>query len=170
VSTLNGSLFSSKSVSSCWPNPPSKAFAGLAGDVARAIEPHSESDPVAVLAQTLVAFGNVIGRGPHYRVEADEHPGRLYLGLIGETARGRKGTSWGHVNRLYAAVDETFGVRIESGLSSGEGLIYRVRDSDDNDADAVPDKRLLVVETELASTLKMLERQGNTLSPVLRSA
>ena len=32
------------------------------------------------------------------------------------------------------------------------------------------DRRLLVVETELASALKVIERQGNTLSPVIRNA
>ena len=50
-----------------WPDPPSdQAFYGLAGEVVRAIEPHSEADPVALLVQFLVAFGSVIGRGAHF--------------------------------------------------------------------------------------------------------
>ena len=52
--------------------------------------------------------------------------------------------------------------------SSGEGLIDRVRDEDEGGEPR--DKRFLAVETEFASVLKMLERQGNTLSPVLRAA
>jgi len=49
------------------------ALYGLAGDVVKAIVPASEADPVALLVQTLVAAGNVIGRGPYYRVEGDQH-------------------------------------------------------------------------------------------------
>lgn len=155
-----------------WPKPPhADAYYGLAGDVVRAIEPHSESDPVAVLVQFLAGFGSLAGRGPHVRVEADEHPGRIYAGVVGDTSHGRKGTSWGHVRRLLASVDESFPDRIVNGLSSGEGLIDRVRDATPGEDGAAPaDKRLLIVETELASVLKMMERQGNALSPVLRSA
>ena len=54
-----------------WPAPPRPtAFTGLAGEIARAIEPHGESDPLAILAQLLVCFGSVIGRGARYAVEA----------------------------------------------------------------------------------------------------
>ena len=57
-----------------WPAPPrAAAFSGLAGEIVAAIEPHSESDPLAILAQLLVCFGSVIGRGAHYAVEATEH-------------------------------------------------------------------------------------------------
>jgi len=173
---LNSSnSFLSSSATAPWPECSEAAFSGLAGDVARVIEPHSESDPIAILVQTLVAFGSLVGRGPHFRVEADEHPARLYAALVGDSARGRKGTAWGQVRRLFLSVDESFTDRIESGLSSGEGLIDRLRDDDedndeDNDAERPRDGRLLVVETELASTLKVIERQGNTLSPVLRQA
>src|SRR5262249_27808062 len=34
----------------------------------------------------------------------------------------------------------------------------------------ITDKRLLIVEPEFASTLKVLKRDGNTLSPILRQA
>jgi hypothetical protein len=55
-----------------WPDPPAaEAFYGLAGRIVRAIEPASEADPAALLVQTLVAFGNVIGRGAYFEVEAD---------------------------------------------------------------------------------------------------
>jgi hypothetical protein len=39
-----------------WPLPPrAAAFTGLAGEIVRAIEPHSESDPLAILVQLLSA-------------------------------------------------------------------------------------------------------------------
>jgi hypothetical protein len=47
-----------------WPDPPGEeAYHGLAGKIVRTIEPASEADPVAVLTQAMVAFGNIIGRG-----------------------------------------------------------------------------------------------------------
>ena len=115
-----------------WPAPPRPAaFTGLAGEITRAIEPHSESDPLAVLTQLLVCFGSVIGRGTHYAVDATNHHGNEFLLLVGPTAKGRKGTAWDHVQRLFAEVDPEWATqRIVSGLSSGEGLIWRVRDPD----------------------------------------
>jgi hypothetical protein len=57
-----------------WPVPPKKpAFHGLAGDLAMAAEPYTEADPVAILVQFLVAFGNVVGRGPHRMIGATPH-------------------------------------------------------------------------------------------------
>jgi hypothetical protein len=52
-----------------WPQPPEPtAFSGLAGEVVRAIENDTEGEPAALLVQLLVAFGNLVGRGPHWRV------------------------------------------------------------------------------------------------------
>ena len=48
-----------------------EAFYGLAGNVVRIIEPHSETDPAALLMQFLGVFGNVIGRQPHFSAERD---------------------------------------------------------------------------------------------------
>ena len=161
-----------------WPAPPRPtAFTGLAGEIARAIEPHSESDPLAILAQLLVCFGSVIGRGAHYAVEATEHHANEFVLLIGPSAKARKGSSWDHVQRIFAEVDPDWAERrIVSGLSSGEGVIWSVRDPDtatgvraQDDQDS-QDKRLLVLEAEFASVLKMVARDGNTLSPIVRCA
>ena len=68
---------------------------------------------------------------------------------------------------------------IQSGLSSGEGVIFHVRDAVSTiDRDGVveevdrgvPDKRLMIVTEEFAGALSVMERAGNTLSPVLRDA
>lgn len=43
-----------------WPALPHEdAFHGVAGDIVRLIEPHSEADPVALLLQLLVVMGNI---------------------------------------------------------------------------------------------------------------
>jgi hypothetical protein len=165
-----------------WPAPlDAAAFHGLAGDVVRAIEPHTEADPAAVLVGFLTAFGNIIAAGPHAVVGSTHHPARLFAALVGETARARKGDSWAAVRRLMAAAaPEWADSRVQGGLSSGEGLIAAVRDSIEQTdrktgevsvADAgVSDKRLLVVEPELARTLRVMRRDGSTLSTILRDA
>src|SRR5437899_1497574 len=54
-----------------WPQPPAAAaFYGLAGRVVETIAPFSEADPVAILADLLVAFGCAVGTGPHAMVPA----------------------------------------------------------------------------------------------------
>jgi len=147
-----------------------RAFHGLAGEFADMLMPHTEADEAAVLAQFLVAFGNVIGRNPHYRVEADIHCANEFIVLVGPTAKGRKGTSWGPVREIVRSIDDEYvACRIKTGLSSGEGVIYQVREPAERDLGAL-DKRLLVYEPEFAGTLKVLAREGNTLSPVIRQA
>lgn len=174
-----------------WPDPPDEAaLYGLAGDIVRFVEPHSEADPIALLMQFLIAFGNAAGRSAYYLVEGDRHYLNLFAVLVGPTAKARKGTSWGRVRSIFASTDETWTKNcIDTGLSSGEGLIWRVRDPiiekhpvRDKKAhtvtgyeeviadEGVDDKRLLIVEPEFASTLKVLGREGNTLSPVVRQA
>lgn len=159
-----------------WPQPPSKeAFHGLAGDYVRRIEPHTESDLAAILLQILVAVGNVVGRTGHFLVEADKHYLNLFAVLAGETSRSRKGTSWGHARSAIERVDPTWRERFGSGLSSGEGLIHAVRDPQFDDdgglIDAgVDDKRLMVVESEFVSPLRVITRDGNILSPIVRAA
>lgn len=149
-----------------WPEPLApEAFHGLAGEIVHTIEPHSEADPAALLIQLLLAFGSVVGRAPHFVAEADRHGINLFAVLVGETSKARKGSSWGHIKALFSEVDPTWAKdRLTTGLSSGEGLIEAVSDS------VVTDKRLLVVEPELASTLRVMGREGSTLSPTVRHA
>ena len=150
-----------------WPTLPGAALHGLAGDVVRTIEPHSEADPAAILIQTLAAVGNLVGSGPHCTVESTRHALNLYAVLVGESSKARKGTSWGHIERLCSRVDEKWALeRVTGGLSSAEGLISEVRD----DADVPRDRRLLIVQSEFASVLRVMGRDGSTLSPLLRAA
>src|SRR6516162_3819665 len=79
-----------------WPEAMAdEAYYGLAGECVRIIQPHSEADPVALLAQILIMFGSAAGRGPHFVAEADCHYTNLFGCFVGATAKGRKGTSYG---------------------------------------------------------------------------
>lgn len=166
------------------------AYVGLPGEIVRAVEPHTEADPAAILFQLLVAVGSAIGRGLGFSVEADKHNVNLFAAIVGETASGRKGSSWGQARRLVELAAAPWADRVATGLSSGEGAIWQMRDEvkgtrkarkgeeggDENGLitevvdPGVEDKRLLVVEPEMASVLERMGRDGNTLSEVLRSA
>ena len=153
-----------------WPAPPSDAaYQGMAGGLVEAIAPHTEADPVAILAQLLVAAGMWVGRGAWVAVEATRHHPNEFVVVVGDSAKARKGSSWDHVARLMGAAVPGFAVRTSTGLSSGEGLVWALRDPDGADPGAA-DPRLLVIEPEFASVLKATTRDVNTLSPVLRSA
>jgi hypothetical protein len=170
-----------------WPEPlAEEAFHGLAGRFVRVVEPASEADLGALLVQFLLGAGNMVGRTAHAVVENDRHYLNEYAVLVGRSAKGRKGTSMGRVKEPLTRADQTWAEeRIKSGLSSGEGLIWNVRDPIEKrervsrkneparfenviEDEGVSDKRLFVVEPEFANILKQTERQGNTLSAILR--
>ena len=170
-----------------YPAPPAPAaWRGLLGDLVAVLEPHTEADPVALLVQALVAFGNIIGRGAYFVADGTRHYTNLFAVVVAATSKGRKGTSWSHVRTGFTSFDPVW--RIVSGLSSGEGLIWHVRDAryverevrrQDRatgereavlDDAGITDKRLLVAESEFARVLRVGEREGATLSPVLREA
>lgn len=165
------------------------AFHGLAGEITRAIEPYTEADPVAIQIQLLAAFGNVIGRGPYFLVDGAKHYTNIYAVIVGDTGKARKGTSWAQTRSIVAPVDPGWNQqRIQGNLSSGEGLIWSVRDpmiesvplkekgkptgkyQEVINDPGIGDKRLLVVEAEFASVLKVMGREGSTLSAVIRLA
>lgn len=160
-----------------WPHPMAEqAFYGLSGDVVRTIEPTTEGDPVALLLNFHGYFGNCAGLKPIYRVEDTDHGLNEFVGIVGATSKSRKGTADRRIRRLFQlASAEWTSRRVKSGLSSGEGLIWQVRDpifnadgevEDPGDAD----KRLLIVESELATVLRRIEREGSSLSPLMRDA
>jgi hypothetical protein len=152
-----------------WPAPPAPAaYHELLGEIVTRIAPHTEADPVAILTQLLVAFGAAVGRGAWFTVEATRHHPNEFMLLVGDSSKARKGSSWDHVHRLIAAADPSLDRRILTGLSSGEGLIWAVRDPTAQDP-GVSDQRLLVIEPEFASVLRASAREISTLSPTLRS-
>lgn len=164
-----------------WPVMDEAAFYGLLGDVVKTIAPHTEADPAAILIQVLIMFGNVIGRSPYYQVEADQHRANLFCVLVGQSAKGRKGTSGSRARSIMQVADEAWlNERLKGGLSSGEGLIAEVRDEVeqwnaktqqfDVIDPGVPDKRLMVTEAEFGGALAVMDRPGNTLSSVVRQA
>ena len=171
-----------------WPKPlAAEAMHGLTGEVVRAIEPFSEADRVALLIHFLSTFGAAVGRGPHAWAGDARHTLRIWANLVGKTSKGRKGSAWAPNRRLFSLAEPSIvGDRLVHGLSSGEGLIWAVRDPIEKyercgrGADrsrqlevvdpGISDKRLLVLEEEFASVLQVVQREGNTLSAIARCA
>src|SRR5262249_39964835 len=124
----------------------------------------------------------------YVRVGAVKHHSNEFVVLVGRTSGGRKGTSLADIMQFLEPCDPTWRLkRTLGGLSSGEGLIYHVRDSSTKRepirkegkvtgyqlVEADPgevDKRLWINESEFAGPLKVMSRDGNTLSVVLRDA
>lgn len=155
-----------------WPRPLGEAaYHGLPGAIVRELAPHTEADPAGMLFLLLAGCGNIIGSGPRFVGVGGLQPLLAFPVLVGETANGRKGTAQRLVEEVLRLADpEWFRLRRKSGLSSGEGLIWQVRDAGDDGSPGVDDKRLFVVEEEFARLLKVGPREHNTVSIVVREA
>jgi len=173
-----------------WVKPLDKqAYHGVAGDFVGLVAPHTEADNPGILTQFLVAAGNACGRNVYRIADAAEHRLNLNAVLVGKTGHGRKGSAWAQVRRPFKLIaPEWTADRIQSGLSSGEGLIWAVRDPIEKreaikekgratgeyqvvETDpGITDKRLLVIEPEFASVLKVCDRETNILSTTIRQA
>jgi hypothetical protein len=164
-----------------WPEPlDGAAFHGLAGDFVRAVEPFTEADPAALLVTFLVEFSSAVGNGPHVLVGATRHPARLSAVIVGQSAKARKGDSHKPPFVVIRGADPGWAARVQQGLSTGEGIIAAVRDAvtkpDPKTGElvavdeGVKDKRLLALAPEFGRVLRVMGRDGNTLSAVIREA
>lgn len=156
--------------SAAHPTLVASALSGLAGELVRAIDPHTEADEAAVLLTFLAGFGALVGSGPHALADAAEHPTRIWPLVVGDTAKARKGTSWAQVRRVLAVADPDFiRERVLAGFGSGEALVDAVTPPPTPDGVSVAhEPRLLVVEPEFAAVLAVCKREGSTLSTLLR--
>jgi hypothetical protein len=151
------------------PPPPTladPALYGLAGLAVRSLAPQTEADPAAVLLQFLAAFGNLVGPAPHCRVGSTRHGLNLFLVLVGESSKARKGTSWRQISSLFAEVDPAWAARrVTTARPNANSLIRALRDQQ-----PATDRRLFLLSEEFASLLRVLGRETGQLSPLLRCA
>jgi hypothetical protein len=149
----------------------------LVSDIVEALTYDSEVDPAAILFTFLSGFGVSVGTAPHLKIGETRHPCRINAVLVGASSRARKGTSEHPVRLLLRLAHQESGfdpLNITSGpLSSGEGLIYAVRDAvtiPKREDSGVQDKRLWCIEAEFANVFRATKREGNTLSCTVRTA
>jgi hypothetical protein len=99
-------------------------------------------------------------------VESTRHNLNLFVVLVGESSKARKGTSWRQIARLFSEVDDLWVThRVTTARLSPDGLIHTLRDQE-----PATDRRLLVLSEEFVGVLHALGRQNGHLSPLLRSA
>ncbi len=142
------------------------ALYGLAGLAVRSLEPHTEADPAAILLQFLAAFGNLVGPAPHSLVGSTRHGLNLFVILVGESSKARKGTSWRQISSLFAEADPLWASRrVTTTRPTVNNILYALRDEQ-----PATDRRLFLLSEEFASVLHVLGRQTGQLSPLLRCA
>lgn len=147
------------------------AFDTWPGGLVDTLAPYTEGDPAGLLMTLLTYAGAAMTRGPHVYLGNTHHPGRLNTCLIGATSKARKGTADAVIAPIIEKAEpEFFRTRITGGFGSGEAVIDAVRDGDDNGDAGSRDKRLLVREPEFSRLLKVANRQGSTLSEIVREA
>lgn len=164
-----------------WPAPlETDAYYGALGDFVESVAEDTEADPSALVIQMLSGISACLSPRTYMKAGDAFHPPRIFSVTVGPTAGGRKGTAGQIVAAALRATDDIFGVHIVEGLSSGEGLIWAIRDEIKGfdrktqqeilQDPGITDKRLLVMETEFATTLRVLQREGSTLSAIIRRA
>jgi hypothetical protein len=172
-----------------WPKPPDpRVYRGIPGQIVRAIQPHTEADPLAILGHLLLMFGNGLGRTAYIPVGATRHYLNEFAVFVGKSAIARKGMAGDWATHVLDLADGPWVKHnIISGLSSGEGLISAVKDPVEGrfairqkgrivgwqteivDVGVV-DKRKFFLETEFGGVLRALQREGNKLAAVMRQA
>lgn len=164
-----------------WPVADDAVFHGRAGELVRALDPTTEADPVAVLADLLAVFGWIAGadgNAAHMMIANGKHHARVWPMIVGTTSSGAKGTSHTAVWRVASTYLKTLLTppAHTTGLASGEGLIEAVKDDVGDMSDekhfepGVADKRLFVMEDEMAAVFRKASREGSTLGQTLRLA
>jgi len=155
-----------------WPVMGKDAFYGLAGEFVELATRNSEADPVAVLLTFLTRFGIEAGDSAFVPVGDTKHPAREFTCIVGASSMSRKGTSAAPVDKLFDPLNSHNSLfsqkqiqKSPGPLSTGEGIIYAVRDPIEKyeinkktkEGDwvivdpGVEDKRLYVQDEEFAS-------------------
>jgi hypothetical protein len=99
-------------------------------------------------------------------VGSTRHSLNLFLVLVGDSSKARKGTSWSQIARLFAEVDPSWlSSRVTNARLTARGLVHTLRDQQ-----PATDRRLLAISEEFASVLHTLKRGSSHLSPLLRCA
>ena len=152
---------------------------------------NSEAVRAAVGINLLGRLTAEVGPMVYYQIGDEKRLINNYYLLIGPSGMGKGSSEYGP-SRIFQRVNDflelkfnyareagkTEGIKAfpfldvhEGGLSSGEGLAAAKDDGDPKKPESHPvtDKRFLILESEAGSMLTMSQRQGNTLSHILRN-
>lgn len=153
-----------------------EALPGWIGNFVALACRNSEANPAAVLITLLLRFAAEC-EGPYVIIGDAKQWARTFAVIVGDSSRARKGTSSKPVLKVFSGLENA--ARYSPGpLSTGEGLIYAVRDAtygiDKKTGEeiiidpGVKDKRLFFHEEEFQPALASTRRDGNILSAIIR--
>ncbi len=159
-------------------------FYGLAGNLINEISKHSEASKAALLFQFLIEVGNIFGDKFYKSIGGSNVYTNDFCLIIGDTSKARKGTGLKAINFFIKKVwKDSFVKRIFNGLSTGEGIIWSLRDpiyeNFENKQGEIktklidpgnPFKSAIFIEQEFSKLLKVGNRDTNNVTEVLRAA
>jgi hypothetical protein len=105
------------------------ALSGVAGLAVCALAPHTGAHPRRNSSPASGRHRDGAGPGPHCMVDATRHGLNLFVVLIGESSKARKGTSWNQIRRLFSEVDHPWVTeRVTTARLKPAALTYDLRD------------------------------------------
>lgn len=162
------------------PKLPDAIYGTALGQVAAEVTENTEADPTAVLLHLLAGTGAATGTNAYADWSGRHTPARIFGLVIGQTGGGKGLAEHVALRLLRGAVPNWTDENIVGGLVSGEGLLAALGgDVDDEnplpgDGPPLPkittpiDHALLVIEPEFGRVLAASNREGATLSHLLR--
>jgi len=107
-----------------WPKLDNAALYGLSGDVVDSVsEINKEIDPAATLTTFLTYAGALFGNKARFQISHTGHYSRLFVGIVGRSARARKGTSLGPIKAMRPVQNHNLQL-IYSSLNRGGSCVY----------------------------------------------
>lgn len=151
------------------------AYFGITKEITTKACEFSEAPKIGVFSAFIAHFSAMVGRDVYFPLGDFDLHCRPFQLLVGKSGKARKGTSEYLVERVFIEVNKLIAEPLaihSGGLSSGEGVVYAIRDRSENKKEideGVPDKRLLVIESEFANVLVNCKRESSILSGILRN-
>ncbi|WP_125262036.1 hypothetical protein [Streptomyces alboflavus] len=143
---------------------------GAMGQAVRRAMPHTEADPVGVLA-SLLALWSAAVQG-HIRQPGSGRPAVVWSVLVGPSNLGRKGyaadTAWA---ALGPSLSSFLGTRRRESFKSGAAIVQSLAELEEDTAQAEggPDGRALFYTEEMSDTLKAAGKDSDYGSILIRA-
>lgn len=144
---------------------------GAIGQIVREYDTYTEADPVAVFMTIMTQLSALLSYegGPFLMVNNRPMRPNLYTLILGDTALGRKGTSYENAQQLMSMTP--IATITHNGVDSGEGLISLLSHAEDEThEDMQKTKQVFVHFDEYATFMGKGRAEGSTLHNHLRTA
>ena len=109
---------------SLFPELPDECLIGPIGNYVKDLRAKIEPHEAGVLVQILSMFGCAAGLNSYILIGPSMHPPRVYVLLVGDTARARKGTSYNYAKQFLQSVCLEFPKKFGQPLSSGSCMRF----------------------------------------------